>query len=156
MGIFTNLFCPVIEKNESQTDTDTFLSLYLLESGQAEILARIWPSWDLNPELSGFQFIYFFLKHVVASFEGAWEWQMECLSRLQWLILKLYRYWYIFKPLFLKLCLLWATSISHSFLGNNHDWISHLIFHLIPVSSSTIVRLSHFPFLYLFFFFFNE
>lgn len=37
MGNFMNSFCLVIEENESQAGRNTFLSLYLLVYGQAEI-----------------------------------------------------------------------------------------------------------------------
>ena len=64
----------------------------------------------------------------------------------------------MFKPLFLELCLLWETSISHSILGNNQDWISHLIFQLMLVSSrySCLSLSLLFSFTFLFYFLMNE
>lgn len=148
MGIFTNLFCPVIEKNESQTDTDTFLSLYLLESGQAEI----WTQNCLASNLFIFSWNMLWL-HLRGLESGRWS---VCLGYNDW-------FWNCTGiDTFLNLCFLSCVCYGqHQFLI--HFWgiiMTGLViwfstwfqFHLVPLCVSLIFL----SFTFFFFFLMNK
>lgn len=101
--------------------------------------ARLWPSWDLNSELSVSNLFYFYIWNLMLLLigRGAWELQMECLPRL-----------------FLELCLLEEISIPHSIFRDNHDWISYSVFQLMQISSRyNCLSLVFLSFSFLFFLF---
>ena len=118
--------------------------------------AGIWPSWNLNSALSGFKYIL--------SWSIMWLHLRE--SKIcKWSVYSGYNDWFwnctgidTCLSLYFLSYVLWATSISHSILGNNQDLINHSIFQLMSVSSrySCLSLSLLFSFTFLFYFLMNE